>query len=91
MSAALNPPRYSASSMYRGDGVTRMRAANRSGSAIGGEYADHRTDRMTDEDDLPQVEIPADLEHVVRVAIQRRVTLRLPGQWVGAPGADMIE
>ena len=43
------------------------------GARFDGEHADHRADRMADEHDIGQLQLLADLEHVVGVSVERRV------------------
>ena len=57
----------------------------------GGEHADHGAHRMADEDDVRQVQLAADRQHVVGVAIERAVSRRIEGGGVGLPVPDMIE
>ena len=44
-----------------------------------GEDPDHCADRVADEDDVAEVELVADLQHVLRVTLQRGVPLRIEG------------
>ena len=46
----------------------------------GGEHADHRADRVADEHHVGQVELTADLEHVVGVALERAVPVAVVGR-----------
>ena len=57
----------------------------------GGEHADHRADGVPDEDHVPEPELVADLEHVLGVAVERGVALRVVGGQVGAARADVVE
>ena len=45
------------------------------------QHADHRADRVADEHDVAQVELLADLEDVLGVALERGVALRVVGRW----------
>ena len=55
------------------------------------EHADHRADRVPDEHHLAQIQLPAQLRHVLGVAVQRRVALRIPGAAIRATRADEVE
>ena len=55
------------------------------------EHADHRAHRVADEDHVAQLQLAADLEHVVGVALQRVVLAAVVGGEVGAAGADVVE
>ncbi len=57
----------------------------------GGEDADHGGDGVADEDHIGQVELAADLQHVLGVAPQRPVPVRVVGRQVRAAGAHVIE
>ena len=56
-----------------------------------GQHADHRAHRVADEDHVGELELAADLEHVVGVAVERGVALRVVGRQVRAAGADVVE
>ena len=53
--------------------------------------ADHRADRVPDEDDVGELQLAADLDDVGGVAAQRGVLLRVVGREVGVAGADVVE
>ena len=55
------------------------------------EKADHRTNRMADEDRVLEAEFVADLDHVVRVARKRGVFLGIVGLQVRPARPDMVE
>ena len=55
------------------------------------EQADHRADRVPDEDRRPLAELGDDLEEVVGVAVERAVLLRIVRGHVGVAGADVVE
>ena len=76
--------------------VARRRAdehqrADPPGLADRGQHADHRADRVPDEDGVGQVERAAQLQHVVGVGVERAVPLRVVGRQVRAAGADVVE
>ena len=56
-----------------------------------GEHADHRGDRVPDEDHVPQVELGADVEHVVGVALQGGVAHGVVRREVRAAAAHVVE
>ena len=56
-----------------------------------GEDADHRADRVTDDDYVGEVELTADFEDVLGVAFERGVSVRVPGRMIRAAEAHVIE
>ena len=74
-----------------GTGRAAPSRANRAGSSIGGQHADHRADRVPDEHHVVQVQLPADLQHVLRVAVQEAVAVAFPRRQIRATGADVVE
>ena len=55
--------------------------------AVRREHGDHAADRVRDEDTSPEVERMADVQDVVRVAVEAAVALRIVGGQVGAARA----
>jgi hypothetical protein len=46
---------------------------------------------MPDEDHVGEVELTADLENVLGVAVERRIAIGIPGRQVGATEAHVVE
>src|ERR1043165_5712398 len=46
---------------------------------------------MTDEDDVVQVEAGDNVEDILSVSLERRISLRIVGAEIGAAGSDIIE
>ena len=57
----------------------------------GGEDPDHRAHGVPDEDQIVQLELAADLEHVVGVTLERPVLEAVVRREVRAAGADVVE
>ena len=61
------------------------------GLAVGREHADHAAHRVSDEDDVVQVERMDDVEDVLRVALERSIAVVIVLRLVGLSGADIVE
>ncbi len=56
-----------------------------------GQHADHRADRVPDEHHVAQVQLAADVQDVLGVAVEGGVPLPGPGRQVRPAGADVVE
>ena len=57
---------------------------------VGGDHANHAADGVADEDHLSQVERADDLDQVVRVGVEGRLSISVVGRQIGCPSAYMI-
>ena len=55
------------------------------------EHRDHRAHRVSDQNDVFEPQLVADLEHVARVALTRAVFVAIVRHRVGAARADVVE
>jgi hypothetical protein len=72
-------------------GTDEHEGAEAGGIAVGGEHADHRADRVSDEDNVVQVELLDDVEHVFGVTVEGVVLAAVVCTQVRPTGTDQVE
>ncbi len=91
MSSRVKPPTYSVVVDVARRGADEDELREPLGLLGGCEHADHRADRVPDEDHVAQIELAADLEHIFRISRQRAVLRPVVRTQVGPTCPDVVE